>query len=145
MNAWAAKLGMKDSQFKNPTGWMKRATTVPPRHGPPGSGPDPRSAGGVQDLLPRSPSSSTASPSTTATACCGINPCRWTASRQVTSARWAATWSSATNNEGMRLIAVVLGASSEATRAAESKKLLTYGFRFFQSLTLAKASGTGAG
>ena len=30
MNAWAAKLGMKDSQFKNPTAWMKRATTVPP-------------------------------------------------------------------------------------------------------------------
>jgi len=47
--------------------------------------------------------------------------------------------SSATNNEGMRLIAVVLGASSEATRAAESKKLLTYGFRFFQSLTPYKA------
>ncbi|MGL4784254.1 MAG: serine hydrolase, partial [Aeromonas hydrophila] len=47
--------------------------------------------------------------------------------------------SSATNNEGMRLIAVVLGASSEASRAAESKKLLTYGFRFFQSLTPYKA------
>ena len=46
--------------------------------------------------------------------------------------------SSATNNEGMRLIAVVLGASSEASRAAESK-LLTYGFRFFQSLTPYKA------
>lgn len=47
--------------------------------------------------------------------------------------------SSATNNEGMRLIAVVLGATSEASRAAESKKLLTYGFRFFQSATPYKA------
>ncbi|EOD56149.1 D-alanyl-D-alanine carboxypeptidase family protein [Aeromonas molluscorum] len=47
--------------------------------------------------------------------------------------------SSATNNEGMRLIAVVFGASSEASRAAESKKLLTYGFRFFQSSTPYKA------
>ncbi|MFG0834437.1 serine hydrolase [Aeromonas bivalvium] len=47
--------------------------------------------------------------------------------------------SSATNNEGMRLIAVVFGATSEASRAAESKKLLTYGFRFFQSATPYKA------
>ncbi|MCS3454964.1 serine hydrolase [Aeromonas rivuli] len=47
--------------------------------------------------------------------------------------------SSATNNEGMRLIAVVFGANSEASRAAESKKLLTYGFRFFQSATPYKA------
>ncbi|MGL5302928.1 MAG: serine hydrolase [Aeromonas sp.] len=46
---------------------------------------------------------------------------------------------SATNNEGMRLISVVFGANSEAARAAESKKLLTYGFRFFQSLTPYKA------
>ncbi|MGO5000197.1 serine hydrolase [Oceanisphaera sp. W20_SRM_FM3] len=42
---------------------------------------------------------------------------------------------SSATQEDMRLIAVVIGASSERTRAAESKKLLTYGFRFFQTVT----------
>ncbi len=40
--------------------------------------------------------------------------------------------SSATEN-GMRLISVVLGAKSERGRARESQKLLTYGFRYFES------------
>lgn len=35
----------------------------------------------------------------------------------------------------MRLITVVMGAASEAARAAESKKLLSYGFRFFETVT----------
>lgn len=39
------------------------------------------------------------------------------------------------NKDDMRLISVVIGASSERVRAAESKKLLTYGFRFYQTLT----------
>ena len=34
---------------------------------------------------------------------------------------------------GMRLISVVMGAPSDAMRAQDSQKLLTYGFRFFQS------------
>ena len=42
---------------------------------------------------------------------------------------------SSATQEDMRLIAVIIGASSERTRAAESKKLLTYGFRFFQTVT----------
>ncbi|GAA3536581.1 D-alanyl-D-alanine carboxypeptidase family protein [Zobellella aerophila] len=42
--------------------------------------------------------------------------------------------SSATKDD-MRLIAVVMGAANEKVRASESKKLLTYGFRFFQTLT----------
>ncbi len=42
--------------------------------------------------------------------------------------------SSATKDD-MRLIAVVMGAANERARAAESKKLLTYGFRFYQTLT----------
>ena len=37
--------------------------------------------------------------------------------------------------DDMRLISVVFGASSEATRAAETQKLLTYGFRFFETKT----------
>ena len=40
--------------------------------------------------------------------------------------------SSATEN-GMRLISVVMGAKSERGRARESQKLLTYGFRYFES------------
>ena len=40
--------------------------------------------------------------------------------------------SSATEN-GMRLISVVMGARSERARARESQKLLTYGFRYFES------------
>jgi D-alanyl-D-alanine carboxypeptidase (penicillin-binding protein 5/6) len=37
--------------------------------------------------------------------------------------------------DGMRLIAVVFGTSSEQARAAETQKLLTYGFRFFETRT----------
>ena len=33
----------------------------------------------------------------------------------------------------MRLIAVVMGTASESARARESQKLLTYGFRFFET------------
>ncbi|WP_108652132.1 D-alanyl-D-alanine carboxypeptidase family protein [Dongshaea marina] len=43
---------------------------------------------------------------------------------------------------GMRLISVVMGAKSEYARGAESKKLLTYGFRFYQTLTPYKAGQT---
>lgn len=41
---------------------------------------------------------------------------------------------SAVDNE-TRLITVVMGAASEASRAAESKKLLNYGFRYFETVT----------
>lgn len=37
--------------------------------------------------------------------------------------------------DGMRLISVVMGTSSEAARAAETQKLLTWGFRFFETRT----------
>lgn len=37
---------------------------------------------------------------------------------------------------GMRLISVVMGTSSEEARAVESQKLLTYGFRYFETLEL---------
>ena len=40
--------------------------------------------------------------------------------------------------DNMRLISVVFGASSEASRAAETQKLLTYGFRFFETKTFYK-------
>ena len=38
-----------------------------------------------------------------------------------------------------RMIAVVMGTNSEQTRAAESKKLLNYGFRFFETVTAYRA------
>ncbi|ACO77088.1 D-Alanyl-D-Alanine carboxypeptidase [Azotobacter vinelandii CA] len=37
--------------------------------------------------------------------------------------------------DGQRLIAVVFGTKSEQARAAETQKLLTYGFRFFETQT----------
>jgi D-alanyl-D-alanine carboxypeptidase (penicillin-binding protein 5/6) len=37
--------------------------------------------------------------------------------------------------DGMRLSSVVFGTSSEQARAAETQKLLTYGFRFFETRT----------
>ncbi|GGL97260.1 D-Ala-D-Ala carboxypeptidase [Pseudomonas asuensis] len=40
--------------------------------------------------------------------------------------------------EGMRLIAVVFGTNSEQARAAETQKLLTYGFRFFETQSFYK-------
>ncbi len=39
----------------------------------------------------------------------------------------------------MRLIAVVMGTASERARKVESKKLLNYGFRFFETITPYKA------
>ncbi len=40
---------------------------------------------------------------------------------------------------GMRLISVVMGASSEESRATESQKLLTYGFRYYETHKLYSA------
>jgi len=37
--------------------------------------------------------------------------------------------------DGMRLVSVVMGTSSERARQTENKKLLTYGFRFFETFT----------
>ncbi|HAT24320.1 MAG: serine hydrolase [Pantoea sp.] len=45
---------------------------------------------------------------------------------------------SATEN-GMRLISVVLGTATDAARFRESEKLLTWGFRFFETVTPIKA------
>ncbi len=42
----------------------------------------------------------------------------------------------------MRLISVVLGAKSKAARASESQKLLTFGFRFFETHRLYAANET---
>ena len=42
--------------------------------------------------------------------------------------------------DGMRLISVVLGAASEESRAVESQKLLTYGFRYFETVRLYSAA-----
>jgi D-alanyl-D-alanine carboxypeptidase (penicillin-binding protein 5/6) len=39
----------------------------------------------------------------------------------------------------MRLVAVVMGTESERARATESRKLLNYGFRFFETITPYKA------
>jgi len=40
---------------------------------------------------------------------------------------------SSAKENGMRLVAVVMGTNSERARARESQKLLTYGFRYFES------------
>ena len=42
--------------------------------------------------------------------------------------------------DDMRLISVIFGTKSEAARAAETQKLLTYGFRFFETTTFYKKS-----
>ncbi|HBH7874705.1 TPA: D-alanyl-D-alanine carboxypeptidase [Vibrio parahaemolyticus] len=47
---------------------------------------------------------------------------------------------SATNGD-MRLIAVVMGAKSQSVRESESKQLLSYGFRFYDTL-MPRAAGT---
>jgi len=41
--------------------------------------------------------------------------------------------------DGMRLISVVLGTRSEEARARETQKLLNYGFRYFETLSLYEA------
>ena len=41
--------------------------------------------------------------------------------------------------EDMRLISVVLGASNDETRSRESQRLLSYGFRYFNTQTLFKS------
>ena len=40
---------------------------------------------------------------------------------------------SAKDDNGMRLISVVMGTNSEQARAVESQKLITYGFRFYET------------
>ena len=42
--------------------------------------------------------------------------------------------------DGMRLISVVMGTANERARAEESRKLLSYGFRFFETDTLMQAN-----
>ena len=44
--------------------------------------------------------------------------------------------------DGMRLVSVVMGTNSESARAAASQKLLSYGFRYFQTITLYKDGET---
>ena len=46
--------------------------------------------------------------------------------------------------DGMRLIAVVMGAASEAQRAQDALRLMSYGFRYFETRTLLEA-GTAFG
>jgi D-alanyl-D-alanine carboxypeptidase (penicillin-binding protein 5/6) len=46
---------------------------------------------------------------------------------------------SSAKKDGMRLISVVLGTRSEEARARETQKLLNYGFRYFQTLSLYEA------
>lgn len=48
--------------------------------------------------------------------------------------------SSAVDTNGMRLIAVVMGAGTDRVRFSESESLLTWGFRFFETVTPIKAS-----
>ncbi len=48
---------------------------------------------------------------------------------------------SSAERDGMRLIAVVMGTNSENARASESMKLLTYGFRFFDTVKSYEANG----
>ncbi|MEJ2534034.1 MAG: D-alanyl-D-alanine carboxypeptidase [Gammaproteobacteria bacterium] len=43
---------------------------------------------------------------------------------------------SSAKRDGMRLISVVMGSASEQSRASESQSLLTYGFRFFETVQL---------
>ena len=56
-----------------------------------------------------------------------------------TSAAGYSLVSSATK-DGMRLISVVMGTRSEESRKVESKKLLNWGFRFFETITPYKAN-----
>jgi len=140
MNAWSAKLGMNDSQFKNPHG-LDAEGHYSTAH-------DMARLGQalIRDLPEEYKIYSQKSFVFNGITQHNRNRLLWDQSLQVDGIKTGHVSqvgynlvSSATNNEGMRLIAVVLGASSEGTRAAESKKLLTYGFRFFQSLTPYKA------
>ena len=45
----------------------------------------------------------------------------------------------AAKRKDMRLISVVMGATSEAARATESQKLFSYGFRHFETKTIDRA------
>lgn len=140
MNSWAAKLGMNDSHFMNPHG-LDAEGHYSTAH-------DMARLGQalIRDLPEEYKIYSQKSFVFNGITQHNRNRLLWDQSLQVDGIKTGHVSqvgynlvSSATNNEGMRLIAVVLGASSEGSRAAESKKLLTYGFRFFQSLTPYKA------
>lgn len=42
--------------------------------------------------------------------------------------------------EGMRLVSVIMGTKSERARASDSQRLLAYGFRYFETITIYKAN-----
>jgi D-alanyl-D-alanine carboxypeptidase (penicillin-binding protein 5/6) len=46
---------------------------------------------------------------------------------------------SSAKRDGMRLVSVVMGSSSETSRVSESQSLLNYGFRFFETVQLYRA------
>ena len=46
---------------------------------------------------------------------------------------------SSAKDQGMRLMSVVMGSASEQSRASESQSLLSYGFRFFETVQLCRA------
>ena len=46
---------------------------------------------------------------------------------------------SSAKDDGMRLVSVVMGSASEQSRASESQSLLSYGFRFFETVQLYRA------
>ena len=140
MNSWAAKLGMNDSHFMNPHG-LDAEGHYSTAH-------DMARLGQalIRDLPEEYKIYSQKSFVFNGITQHNRNRLLWDQSLQVDGIKTGHVSqvgynlvSSATNNEGMRLIAVVFGATSEASRAAESKKLLTYGFRFFQSATPYKA------
>ncbi|MGL5948854.1 MAG: serine hydrolase [Aeromonas sp.] len=140
MNSWAAKLGMNDSHFKNPHGLDAQGHYT--------TAYDMARLGRalVRDLPEEYKIYAQKSFVFNGITQQNRNRLLWDQTLQVDGIKTGHVSqvgynlvSSAVNPEGMRLIAVVIGTDNERMRAAESKKLLTYGFRFFQGITPYKA------
>lgn len=135
MNAWAARLGMKDSHFVTPHGLHSEEMFT--------TAYDMALLGQalIRDVPEEYKIYSEKSFTYNGITQHNRNSLLWDKSLQVDGIKTGHVEAvgynlvSSATKEDMRLIAVVMGASSERMRASESKKLLTYGFRFYQTLT----------
>lgn len=142
MNSWAAKLGLENSAFSNPHGLDSDALYSTPRD------IATLSQAIIRDLPTIYPLYSERAFTYNGITQYNRNGLLRDRSLHVdgmktgyTSGAGYSLATSATNGN-MRLISVVMGSSSTKSRESESKQLLSYGFRFFDTIAPAEAGET---
>ena len=142
MNSWAKQLGMKDSHFENPHGLTAKD------HKSTAYDMAILGAALIRDVPDEYKLYDIKSFTYNGIKQYNRNGLLWDTSMHVDGIKTGHTKDAGYNlvasatKDGMRLISVVMGTKSEQARKAESKKLLNYGFRFFETVTPYKAGDT---